>query len=205
MNNNLTELVCIIDESGSMDPLRRSTINNYNSFIAEQKTVPGECYLTTILFDSSYSYLCDHMPIQSVEPLTDRQYVPTGMTALMDAVGAAIDGVGARLAHTPEDERPGKVLFCIITDGCENASKEYTLESVRQKIRHQREKYSWEFLFLGANIDAEETGTSLGIDGNMTVQYAATTDGLKSAYNCMTIATTSLRTTGNIDSSTLTT
>lgn len=198
MNNNLTEIVFILDRSGSMDPIAADTIGGYNAFIEKQKLEPGEAKLTTVLFDSMYEVIHDGVDIQKVEPLTSEQYWARGMTALMDAVGRTINSVGERLAATPEDERPGNVIFVITTDGLENASREFTRERVKQMIEHQTNKYSWQFMFLGANIDAAAEAVSMGIDAQFAANYSASDIGTKSVYATMDCAVSALRATGSV-------
>ena len=154
MNENLTELVFILDRSGSMAGREQDTIGGFNGMIEKQKALAGEARVTTVLFDSVSKVLYSRASLRDVKPLTEKEYYARGSTALLDAVGTAIDVVGAQLRDTPEAERPAKVIVIITTDGAENASREYSLEEVKEKIAHQKEKYSWEFLFLGADIDA---------------------------------------------------
>ena len=166
MKNDLTELVFILDMSGSMGRLTSDTIGGYNSLIKEQKKQKGDAIVTTILFD-------------------DRYYKPLGMTAMLDAVGRTINSIGQKLAETPEEERPATVMVTIITDGLENASKEYTWEAVQGMIKHQREKYSWIFTFIGANIDVEKVSSDLGIDARLAKKYTASKKGTDSVYKAM--------------------
>ena len=184
MNNNLTELVFILDRSGSMHSLTSETIGGFNSLVEKQKK-EGNAYLTTVLFDNTCETLHDHIDIRRVPVLTSNEYYACGSTALLDAVGKTIDSIGHRLSQTPEDERPGKVIFTITTDGYENASKEYSLARVKEMITHQRNVYNWEFVFLGANIDAVETAGSLGISPQMAKTYTATPSGCRSTYTVM--------------------
>lgn len=184
MNKNLTELVFILDRSGSMHSLTAETIGGFNSLVEKQKK-DGNAYLTTVLFDNNCETLHNHVDIQKVPILTNNEYYACGSTALLDAVGQTIDSIGHRLAQTPEEERPGKVIFTITTDGQENASKEYTLERVKEMITHQRNVYNWEFVFLGANIDAVQTAGSLGISPMMAKTYSATPTGCRSTYHVM--------------------
>ena len=193
MNTNLTELVFILDRSGSMAGLEKDTIGGYNSFIEKQKSEEGEANLSTILFDSQYDLLHDRVNIKSVAPLTEKEYFVRGMTALIDALGIAIDAIGRRLSATPENERPGKVLFVITTDGLENASRKYTADKVREMIKHQRDVYKWEFLFLGANIDAVATAQNLGIQREMAVDYCCDSEGLEVSYNAVNNAVAKFR------------
>lgn len=196
MNNNLTEIVFILDRSGSMGPIAADTIDGYNTFIEKQKLEPGEAKLTTVLFDSIYEVIHDGVDIQKVEHLTSTQYWARGMTALMDAVGRTINSVGERLAATPEEERPGKVIFVITTDGLENASREFTRTQIKQMIEHQTNKYNWQFMFLGANIDAAAEAVSMGIDAQYAANYRASDIGTKSVYATMDCAVSTLRATG---------
>lgn len=196
MKENLTEIVFILDESGSMDPLADDTIGGFNSYIEEQKKGPGEAYLTAVLFDDRYIILHDHVNIQDVPLLTSHEYSPLGMTALMDAIGRTINSVGQRLSNTPEEERPAHVIFVITTDGYENASKEFTRSKVKEMIEHQQEKYSWQFMFLGAGIDAYQEAASLGLGGAHAMSVSHSSVGTKSVYEAVTYASNALRVSG---------
>lgn len=198
MNMNLTEIVFILDRSGSMMPLTNDTIGGFNAFIEKQKNEPGEARLTTVLFDDQYEILHNGINIKNVEPMAKNQYWARGSTAMYDAIGKTINEVGIRLSDTPEDDRPGKVVFVITTDGMENASREFTQEMVKEMIQHQTEKYSWEFIFLGANIDAKETAKSIGIVGEMGAEYIPTSAGLSSMYCAVDAAVSSVRSTGTV-------
>lgn len=198
MNNNLTEIIFILDRSGSMASLAGDTISGYNAFIANQKNQNGEANLTTILFDNHYEILHDGVNIKNVKPLTENDYFTRGMTALYDAIGKTINSVGERLNKTPEDERPGKVIFVITTDGYENASKEFSANVVKNMITHQKDKYSWEFIFLGANIDSESVGNSIGIDESRSINYTPTSKGVGSMMFCMCDTVSDYRSTGTI-------
>ena len=183
MKKGLTELVFILDRSGSMDQLTDDTIGGFNSMIEQQKQEDGEAYVTTVLFSSSHTTLHDHVNIQDIRPMTKKDYVPMGMTALLDSVGYTINSIGQRLSDTPENERPEKVIFVITTDGFENASQEFTRSKVKEMIEHQQEKYSWVFMFLGANIDAVSEGASLGIKSGYSKTYTASGIGTQSVYD----------------------
>ena len=195
MKDNLTEIVFILDQSGSMDSLRDDTIGGYNSYIEDQKKEDGEAYLTTILFDHRYELLHDHVNIQDVAPITTKEYRPGGTTALMDAVGRTINSVGQRLANTPEEERPAHVIFVITTDGYENASREFTREQVKRMIKHQQEKYSWQFIFIGAGIDAYAEAESIGLGGYHTMSVSKSSAGAQSMFNSVTVASKAIRST----------
>ena len=182
MKKNLTELVFILDRSGSMSRLTADTIGGFNSMIEKQKAEPGEAYVTTVLFDDEYETLHDHLPLEKIKPMTNKEYFARGMTALLDAVGMTIHSVGARLSATPEEERPDKVIVVITTDGMENASREYSREQVRDMITHQQDKYSWNFIFLGANMDAVAEAAKLGIDADFARNYTASNVGTANLY-----------------------
>ncbi|MDO5345251.1 MAG: VWA domain-containing protein [Lachnospiraceae bacterium] len=182
MKQNLTELVFILDRSGSMAALTSDTIGGFNSMIEKQKEEPGEAYVTTVLFDNRYEVLHDHIPLPEIRPITDRDYYARGNTALLDAVGRTINTVGARLNATPEEERPSKVIIVITTDGLENCSHEFTAAQIRKMITHQQEKYNWNFIFLGANMDAVGEAEKLGIDPQFARNYTASKAGTASLY-----------------------
>ena len=185
MKKNLTEMVFILDRSGSMGHLVKDTIGGFNSMIEQQKNEDGDAYITTVLFDHEYEFLHDHVDIKDVQPITNKEYYARGMTALLDAVGRTIYSVGARLNDTPEDERPEKVIFVITTDGYENASQEFTKAGVKKMIEHQQEKYSWTFMFLGANMDAVGEAMSLGVNAQFARTYTASDIGTQSVYNAV--------------------
>jgi len=198
MNKNLTELVYVIDMSGSMEHLTQDTIGGYNSLIKEQKKLGKEnpeakANVTTVLFDDRYIKLYDHVKIEDVKELTENEYKPLGMTAMLDAIGKTINQIGQKLAETPEEERPGLVSVTIITDGYENSSEEYTWEAVRKMIKEQREKYSWVFSFIGANIDVEATSKDLGIDAKMSKKFTASQAGTASVFSSITKGTMKMR------------
>lgn len=185
MNQNLTEIVFILDRSGSMESLTEETIGGFNSLIEKQKSEEGDAMVTAVLFDDMYEVLYDHIPINQVKRLTRREYYARGCTALLDAAGRTITNVGKRLAETKEEERPGKIVVVITTDGYENASREYTKPQIREMIEHQRDVYKWQFMFLGANIDAVSEADSLGIRPCMSATYSATNAGVNSTFRAM--------------------
>lgn len=198
MNNNLTEIIFIIDKSGSMWPLADDTVGGFNSFIEEQKKLEGEVKLTTVLFSTSCDTLHDGINLKEVKPLTKEDYTPSGCTALYDAIGCTITKVGQRLAATDEDKRPGKVIVCITTDGEENASLEYSQSKIKEMIEEQQSKYSWEFIFLGANMDAVNEGSKVGI--SKAFNYSATSKGTASLYASVSKGVESYRSAGVLDS-----
>lgn len=193
MNPNLTELAYIIDRSGSMHSLTCDTVGGYNAFLEEQKKLEGQAYLTTVLFDDRYELFCDHVNIMEAKPMTVSDCHARGCTALMDAVGKTINSVGARLAKTPEEERPSKVLFMIMTDGYENASKEFSRSAVKKMIEHQQTVYSWQFLFVGAGIDAYAEAASLGISGDYTASTFASSECVLDTMTAFSLAASAVR------------
>lgn len=182
MKKGLTEMVFILDKSGSMWNLTDDTIGGFNSMIEQQKSEDGEAYVTTVLFNRHHETLHDHINIQDVKPITHKDYCASGATALLDAIGDTIDSIGERLSDTPEDERPEKVIFVITTDGYENDSRRFTKSKIKEMIEHQQEKYSWVFIFLGANIDAIGEAESLGINSKLSKTYTASARGTRSLY-----------------------
>lgn len=183
MKKGLTQIVFVLDMSGSMLPLTMETIGGYNTMIADQKKEEGDALVTTVLFDHRYIMIHDGINIKEVKDMTTAEYMPAGMTAMLDAVGMTINHVGQKLAAMPECERPEKVLFTIITDGYENSSKEFDWQTIKNMIKHQREKYSWVFTFLGANIDTDKVSDDLGIDQMLSKKYTANNIGTQSVFN----------------------
>jgi len=180
MNNNLTEIVFILDRSGSMGGLENDTIGGFNGFVKKQAEA-GQTSLTTVLFDDQYEILHNGIDAGNVV-LTGDEYFTRGCTALLDAVGKTINDVGKRLSETPEAQKPGKVIFVITTDGLENASKEFSYDTVKKMITHQSEKYSWEFVFMGANIDVAKEGNKLGIKAGRSFCFATSSAGINTMY-----------------------
>lgn len=190
MKKDLTELVFILDRSGSMSGLESDTIGGYNSMLEKQKKEPGEALITTVLFDDKYELLHDRINLRGIEPITEKEYYVRGSTALLDAVGKTINKIGNAQKHTADAERAEQVMFVITTDGMENASREYSYERIRQMIEHQKSKYGWEFIFLGANIDAVAAADSLGIGKDRAVNYNADSEGTILNYQvvCETVS-----------------
>ncbi|MEO8353553.1 MAG: hypothetical protein ABI680_17630 [Chthoniobacteraceae bacterium] len=193
MNTKLSELVFLLDRSGSMSDVAGAAIESFNIFLHEQQHAPGRARLSLILFDDEYLVPIDSLPIEEVVPLDDATYVPRGSTALLDALGRCIDELGARLERTPEAARPGKVVVAILTDGLENSSVRETWKSVSRRIRHQRKKYGWDFLFLGANQDAIATAAQLHIGAANAATYQADGIGVNAGVASMSRRTTGLR------------
>jgi len=177
-----TEIICIIDRSGSMSSIKNDAIGGFNSFLQEQKDFPGEATLTLIQFDDEYEIVHENRKIEEVPELTALTYQPRGCTALLDAIGRTVDSTGKRLANMEEGNRPEKVIVAILTDGEENSSREYSSSKVKEMIEHQKEKYNWEFIYLGANQDAFAEASKIGISSIDTVSFAATNKGIHTAY-----------------------
>ena len=181
MKKNLTEIVFILDRSGSMAGLEADTIGGFNAMIAKQRQEPGEALISTILFDDRSEVLHDRTPVSRVRPMTARDYTVRGSTALLDAIGGAIHHIGNVHKYARDEDRPEHTLFVITTDGMENASHWYDSETVKRMIRRQQKQYGWEFLFLGANIDAVETARHFGIGKDRAVNYRSVTPSAPSA------------------------
>ena len=188
MKKNLTELVFILDKSGSMAGLERDTIGGFNAMLDKQKAQAGECRITTVLFDHRYELLHDRTDIRAVRPITAREYRVGGSTALLDALGKTIHKIATAQKNTSEPFRAKRVMFVIITDGEENASREYAAKEVKEAIRRQKSRYGWEFIFLGANIDAVETAGRFGIDAVRAANYVP--DSLGTALNFRAVSET---------------
>ena len=182
MKKNLTELVFILDRSGSMAGLEKDTIGGFNAMIEKQKRETGEAYISTVLFDNYSEVIHDRVALDTVPKLTEKEYYVRGCTALLDAVGSAIHHIGNVHKYAREEDRPEKTLFVITTDGMENASRRYSYEKVRDMITRQKEKYGWEFLFLGANIDAVREAARFGIDPDRAANYHADSTGTQVIY-----------------------
>ena len=182
MKKGLTEIVFILDRSGSMSGLETDTIGGYNSLIKKQKKEEGEAYISTVLFDDECEVLHDRIPLEQIQPMTEKEYYVRGCTALLDAIGGAIHHIGNVHKYAREEDRPEKTLFIITTDGQENASKRYSYEKVKHMVERQKEKFGWEFLFLGANIDAVAEASRFGIKANRAVIYHCDREGTEVNY-----------------------
>jgi uncharacterized protein YegL len=193
MKKGLTELVFILDKSGSMSGLEKDTIGGYNTMLEKQKAIQGECHITTVLFDNNYELLHDRFDIRAVSPITENEYQVGGSTALLDAIGRTIHKIGNAQKHTAEDYRAEKVMFVIITDGEENSSREYSLAKIKAQIERQKTNYGWEFIFLGANIDAVQTAGRFGISADRAVEYLADSEGTNLNFRVMSAAVAEFR------------
>lgn len=185
MKKSLTEVICIIDASGSMNHLASDTVGGFNSFIEKQKQEEGETKVTLVTFDSSVQTIHDQVDVKDVPELTIGDYMMGGMTALLDAIGSTLVSVGNRLAKTPEEERPSKVIVMITTDGEENSSHEFTRGDIKKMIEEQTNKYAWQFMFAGANIDAVKEASSLGISEAFAKNYSYGAKGVASVYGTL--------------------
>jgi len=193
MKRNFTEIVFVIDESGSMFGLRSDTIGGFNSLIEKQKKEKGEAAVSTILFSTESHVLHDRIPLEQVKPLTDSDYCPNGCTALYDAVGGAVRHIADIHKYARPEDVPEHTLFVITTDGAENSSRRYNAAAVKEMISLQREKFGWEFVFLGANIDSAETAESIGISSAAAVDIAADSVGCAVQYDTMCCAISDAR------------
>jgi len=193
MKKDLTELVFILDKSGSMGGLEADTIGGFNAMLEKQKEVGGECRITTVLFDNRYELLHDRIDIQAVRPITHKEYAVGGSTALLDAVGRTILKAEGVQRNTAEEYRADKVLFIIITDGEENASREFSSDKVKEMIERQTRQSGWEFIFLAANIDAVETAGRFGIQADRAAEYVADPEGTNLNFEAMSAAVKEFR------------
>ena len=189
----MTELVFILDRSGSMSGLEKDTIGGFNSMLEKQRKEPGDAIVSTVLFDNETEVIHDRVAIADIPNLTDKEYFVRGCTALLDAVGGAIHHIGNVHKYACKEDVPEKTLFIIITDGMENASHRYTYDKVHHMIEHQKERYGWEFLFLGANIDAVAEAGRFGIDESMAANYHCDEAGTALNYEVISEAITSVR------------
>ena len=193
MRKGLTEVVFILDRSGSMRGLEADTIGGFNSMIEKQKKEEGEAYISTVLFDDRTEVLYDRVAVGKVEPMNDRQYYVRGCTALLDALGGAIHHIANIHKYAREEDRPEKTLFIITTDGMENASRIYTYDKVKKMAEEEKEKYGWEFLFLGANIDAIEVAGRFGIGADRAINYECDSKGTALNYQVLSDTVSAVR------------
>ena len=192
--NGITELVFILDRSGSMRGLEKDTIGGFNSMIEKQKKQNGECYVSTVLFDNESEVVHDRVKLSEIEPMTEDDYYVRGCTALIDAIGGAIHHIGNIHKYARREDVPEHTMFIITTDGMENASHKYTSDRVKVMIERQKENFGWEFLFIGANIDAVETASRYGISSDRAVNYNADSKGTEILYNTVSASICQMRT-----------
>jgi uncharacterized protein YegL len=193
MKTNITELVFILDKSGSMSGLESDTIGGYNAMLKKQQEEQGEAIVTTVLFDDEYELLHDRINIKGICPITEKDYFVGGCTALLDAIGKTIHKIGNAQKYTSQEQRADKVMFVITTDGMENASREYTYEKIKAMVERQKEKYGWEFIFLGANIDAISAAARFGIASDRAANYNADSEGTRLNYEAVSHVVSELR------------
>ncbi len=192
-NNNITELVFILDRSGSMSGLESDTVGGFNAMIEKQKKQNEPCYVSTVLFNDVSEVLYDRVKLGDVQKMTEAHYCVQGCTALMDAIGGAIHHIGNIHKYIRNEDVPAHTMFVIMTDGMENASRRYSSEQVKKMIERQKEKYGWEFLFIGANIDAVETAARYGINADRAVNYNADREGTHVVYETVAQAVCNVR------------
>ena len=198
-NNNITELVFILDRSGSMSGLESDTVGGFNTMIEKQKKQNAPCYVSTVLFNHTSEVLYDRVKLGEVQKMTEENFFVGGSTALMDAIGGAIHHIGNIHKYIRTEDVPANTMFVIMTDGMENASRRYSSEQVKQMIERQKKRYGWEFLFIGANIDAVETADRYGIRRERAVNYCQTPEGVRESYCMMSEAISKLRKEENLD------
>jgi uncharacterized protein YegL len=194
-----TELVFILDKSGSMAGLEGDTIGGFNSMLSKQQKAEGECFVTTVLFNNEYELLHDRISVNGISSITDKDYEVGGTTALLDAIGSTIQKIVNVQKKTKVEERADKVLFVITTDGMENASREYSAVKIKKMVEYQKSKYDWEFLFLGANIDAVSTAAQFGIDEDYAVDYHADEAGTQLNYEAVHEVVLNVRSGNKVD------
>ena len=199
MKNNITELVFILDRSGSMSGLEADTIGGFNSMIEKQKKEEGECYVSTVLFDNESEVIHDRAKLSEIRPMTDRDYYVRGCTALLDAIGDAVKHIGNIHKYARPEDVPEHTMFIITTDGMENASRRYGYAEIKKLIERQKKKYGWEFLFIGANIDAVEVAEKVGISRERSANYAADSKGTGVLFESICAPISALRRNAEID------
>lgn len=195
-NPNKAEIIMIVDKSSSMFPKRQESISGFNAFIEEQKKLPGHALLTLCLFDTEYRIVKNGVPLKDVQPWTTHDYNPSGCTALLDAVGRTVDETGKRLSDLKEDDRPGVIIVCVLTDGEENMSQEYSRATVQEKIKHQTEKYGWKFIYLGNNPNTfadKQQAIHLGFNRTMVSSLGSGTGAVSQSYGSVARSVTSAR------------
>lgn len=196
--NGVTELVFIIDKSGSMCGLEADTIGGFNSLLEKQKKEDGKCFVSTVLFSSDSQVIHDRVDIDSVKPMTGKDYVPSGCTALIDAIGGAVHHIRNIHKYARPEDVPENTVFVITTDGMENSSRIYSSDKVKEMIEHQKKEYGWEFIFVGANIDSVDTAEKFGIDEDRAVNYISDSKGTQVLYDSVCCAVSSVRSEGDM-------
>ena len=199
MKEGLTELVFILDESGSMESLVHDTIGGFNTMVEQQKQQEGECLVSTVLFNNQQKVLYDRIPIREIPKMSQKEYRPGGPTALLDAIGKAVHHIGNIHKYANDADRPEQTVFIITTDGQENASRHFNVDRVRYLVEHQRSKYGWEFLFLGADIDAIDVAHSYGIDTSRAARFHNDSQGISINFSVMNQAIHTIRSGKSLD------
>ena len=199
MKKGLTEIVFILDKSGSMSGLEADTIGGFNSFVEKQKKEKGEAYVSTVLFSDSSEVVHDRVPVSEVRKMTEDDYYVSGCTALLDAIGDAISHISTVHKYARNEDVPEKTIFIITTDGMENASRKYNYKKIKSMVEKQKEKYSWEFIFLGANIDAVEVAGRFGINENHAVNYECDDEGTQLNYRVLSNVVARVRRAENVE------
>lgn len=194
-DNNICELVFILDRSGSMGGLENDTIGGFNSLIEKQKKQNGKCYVTTVLFDNISEVIHDRVELSEISPMTEKEYYVRGATALLDATGEAVEHISTVHKYIRPEDVPSKTLFVITTDGMENSSTKYSADKVKKLIKEKQEKDGWEFLFLGANIDAVSAASNIGINADRAVRYHSDSTGTAKNYEAVSEFACAMRTT----------
>ena len=198
MEKKFVEIVFILDRSGSMEGLEKDTIGGFNGMIAKQKKEEGKVFISTVLFDDRTEVLHDRVDLEDIQPMTEKEYYVRGSTALLDAVGGAIHHIGLIHKYARKEDRPDKTMFVIMTDGYENASRQYRYEDIRRMIERQKEKYGWEFMFIGANMDAISEAAKYGINADMAVEYCCDSAGTAVSYDALGDAVSAMRVCGAV-------
>lgn len=197
--NNITEMVFILDRSGSMSGLESDTIGGFNSLIEKQKKEDGTCFVSTVLFSDKTQTVHDRVALEDIEKMTDKDYIPMGCTALYDAIGNTVAHITNIHRYIREEDVPANTVFVIITDGYENASREYTHKKVKELVESKKKKEGWEFMFIGANIDAAATAETIGIGGNMAANYCADERGTGVVFEALAAPLAACRASKKID------
>lgn len=194
---NKADIIFILDRSGSMDSIKSSTIEGFNKFLTDQKKIKGEAVISLYQFDDKFDIIYENEDIQKAPLLNNKTFVPRGMTSLYDAIGKTINNVGERLRKTRESQRPDKVIFVVLTDGQENNSTDYNAKKISEMIKHQTEKYNWQFVFLGANQDAVLSARTMGMSVGNSLTFKANTKGVTASYDSLSNNIASYRVTNN--------
>ena len=198
MKKDYTHISLVLDRSGSMDSVKADTIGSFNTFLKEQKENPKECTFTLVQFDNEYEIIHDFVSLKKSKNLTEKTFVPRGMTALYDAIGRTINSVGQKLEAMNEEDRPERVIFVVLTDGEENSSKEFHRDQINEMIKHQTEKYNWQFIYLGANQDAISAAGSIGIKSSNAMTFACNARGISATATSLSASISNYRNVSSV-------